>query len=174
VEEVYELNYMKIIKLGIISLVAFTLLLTFISFLFPSHIRISKATDIRAGKYEVISRLTNLSLRHNWYNSADSITVFGKNGKAKLVVNVDDPSNNAADMTVNVVLDGASFPDAKAKATGWTIIPSGIPNTITVQWYMDFHLRWYPWEKFSSLLLEKRYGPVLERGLEKLKASLEK
>jgi hypothetical protein len=37
---------------------------------------------------------------------------------------------------------------------------------------MDFKLRWYPWEKFSSLLLEKRYGPVMEQGLAKLKKSI--
>jgi hypothetical protein len=39
---------------------------------------------------------------------------------------------------------------------------------------MDFRLRWYPWEKFSSLLLEKRYGPMLENGLDNLKKLMEK
>lgn len=168
------MGIMRVVKLGIISLVAFAFLITGISFLFPSHVRISKATDVRAGKYDVISQLTNHPLRHTWYNDADSTTVFGKNGKPKLVVNVDNPSNNAADMTVNIVVEGASFPDAKVKSAGWAVIPAGIPNTVTIQWYMDFRLRWYPWEKFSSLLLEKRYGPVLEKGLEKLKAALEK
>lgn len=165
---------MRVIKLGIISLVVFTFLITGISFLFPSRVRISKAIDVQADKYAVISQLTDVSKRHGWYSSADSATVFGKNGKVKLVVNVDDPSNNTADMTVNVVTDGVSFPDAKVRDAGWTIIPASTPNTVTVQWYMDFKLKWYPWEKFSSLLLEKRYGPVLEKGLEKLKTSLEK
>jgi hypothetical protein len=62
----------------------------------------------------------------------------------------------------------------------WNCISYSDTNTIgrselvTLQWYMDFHLRWYPWEKFSSLLLEKRYGPMMEKGLERLKALLEK
>jgi hypothetical protein len=34
---------------------------------------------------------------------------------------------------------------------------------------MDFHLRWYPWEKFGSLLLEKSYGTKMEMGLMSLK-----
>jgi hypothetical protein len=34
---------------------------------------------------------------------------------------------------------------------------------------MDFRLRWYPWEKFSSLLFEKQYGTQMEAGLESLK-----
>jgi len=39
---------------------------------------------------------------------------------------------------------------------------------------MDFHLKWYPWEKFSSMLLENRYGPMMEQGLAKLKKVVEK
>jgi hypothetical protein len=38
---------------------------------------------------------------------------------------------------------------------------------------MDFHLRWYPWEKFASLLLEKSYGPRMEQGLATLKRLVE-
>ena len=165
---------MRVIKLGIISVVVFAFLITGISLLFPSHVRISKAIDVQTGKYEVINRLTDPSNRHSWYNNADSISLFGKNGKTKLVVNVDDPSNNITDMTVNIVMDGASFPDTKVREVGWTIIPGNTPNTVTVQWYMDFYLRWYPWEKFSGLLLEKRYGIVMEKGLERLKTLLEK
>jgi hypothetical protein len=34
---------------------------------------------------------------------------------------------------------------------------------------MDFRLRWYPWEKFSSLLFEKSYGLTMEKGLNNIK-----
>jgi len=165
---------MRVIKLGIISLVVFSLLLTAISFLFPSNVRISKAIDIRADKYELVGQLTNLPNRHNWYNNGDSIDLFGRNGKVKLVVNIDGQANPEADLPINVMISGASFPDANTRGAGWNIIPASTPQTVTVQWYMDFHLPWYPWEKFSGLLLEKRYGPVLEKGLERLKASVEK
>ncbi len=113
---------MKIIKLGLISIVFFAIFLTILSFFFPSHVRISKAMDIRASK--------------------DSILIF-KNS-------MNDPEIQ------------------------WNIMEATVPNTVTVQWYMDFHQRWYPWEKFSSLLLEKRYGPVLEKGLSDLKKRAEK
>jgi hypothetical protein len=35
-------------------------------------------------------------------------------------------------------------------------------------------LRWYPWEKFASLGLEKTYGSQMEVGLTRMKALLEK
>ena len=61
----------------------------------------------------------------------------------------------------------------KSAKTGWNILESGIPGTVTVQGYIDFYLGWLPWQKFSSLLLEKRYGPLLEKGLEQLKQRCE-
>ena len=76
--------------------------------------------------------------------------------------------------THSTVLAITKSPAFKNGESGWNFIPTSIPNTITIQWYMDFHLHWYPWEKFSSLLLEKRYGPMLEIGLANLKKVMEK
>jgi hypothetical protein len=75
---------------------------------------------------------------------------------------------------ITAVTDSAVLVQQKKAGSGWNVLDAGVPNTVTVQWYMDFHLRWYPWEKFSSLLLEKRYGPVMEKGLGNLRALLEK
>lgn len=57
--------------------------------------------------------------------------------------------------------------------TGWNLVPSQADSSTTVQWYMDFQLDWYPWEKFSSLLFEKQYGTQLEKGLHDLKEWVE-
>jgi hypothetical protein len=57
---------------------------------------------------------------------------------------------------------------------GWLLATGANSNSVTVQWYMDFHLRWYPWEKFSSFLFEKIYHPQLQQGLENLKKFVEK
>jgi hypothetical protein len=38
---------------------------------------------------------------------------------------------------------------------------------------MDFRLRWYPWQKFGSLLYEDTYGTMMQQGLQKLKTSAE-
>jgi len=120
---------MRVIKLGIISFVVFSFLITLISLFFPSHIRISRAIDINASKENVSHLINDSQARSTWY----------------------------------------PIDSAKNLAGGFNIIETGIPNTITVQWYMDFHLGWLPWKKFSGLLLEKRYGPIMESGLERLK-----
>jgi hypothetical protein len=34
---------------------------------------------------------------------------------------------------------------------------------------MDFHLKWYPWKKFSSLFFENTYGVMMQEGLENMR-----
>jgi hypothetical protein len=42
-------------------------------------------------------------------------------------------------------------------------------DSSTLQWYMDFNLKWYPWDKFRSLFYENIYGVQMEQGLSNLK-----
>ncbi len=57
----------------------------------------------------------------------------------------------------------------KPVINGWRIITYQQSDSVTLQWFIDFTLRWYPWEKFSSLLYEKMYGTQMEQGLTILK-----
>jgi hypothetical protein len=160
---------MRIIKLGIISIIVFSLLITGISLFFPSHVRISKAIDITTTKDSLITNLGHPNYWKKWYPGADTADIIAngirtRNGKELVVTGM-------ADSTITTITTG---PGAKENGSGWNIFPGRNPNSFTVQWYMDFNLRWYPWEKFSSLLLEKRYGLMMEQGLGKLKTLLEK
>lgn len=165
---------MRIIKLGLISIVVFALLITGFSLFFPSNIRISKAIDINASKDSVLLQISKVENWKNWFPGADSTALMIQEGK---IIGITTKANQEliidkiSDTTVLVVTKN---PGAKDGESGWNFIPASIPNTITIQWYMDFHLHWYPWEKFSSLLLEKRYGPMLEIGLARLKRFMEK
>lgn len=42
-----------------------------------------------------------------------------------------------------------------------------------VQWYFDIKLKWYPWEKFGSIIFDKQFGPPMERSLNNLKKLVE-
>lgn len=58
--------------------------------------------------------------------------------------------------------------------TGWQLHRSNPQDSATLQWYMDFHLSWYPWQKFGSLFYENNYGRMMEQGLYNLKREVEK
>jgi hypothetical protein len=73
----------------------------------------------------------------------------------------------------NEVIAAYMLPNREVK-TGWQIAASIGSNGVTVQWYMEFHLQWYPWEKFSSFMFDRVYDPQLQQGLDNLKALLER
>ena len=47
-------------------------------------------------------------------------------------------------------------------------------DSVTVQSWMDFHFRWYPWEKLGILVYDKQFGPLMEESLTDLKRFMEK
>lgn len=155
---------MRIIKLAIISLVFFSLLITAISLLIPSHIRLTRTIDIQTEKEKLLEQLSDSSKWRDWYpgmnSGGDSLNTLWDKTK---ITSVTDSS-----VIATTTAENRDF------INGWTIYPGMRPNSFTVQWYMDFRLRWYPWEKFSSLMFEKRYGNHMESGLQKLRSLLEK
>ena len=164
---------MRLIKLAIISFVVFFLLITGISMFFPSHVRISRATDIAAPMDSVHARISQPLHWKSWYPGADTLSLYEADGVIK---GIRMPGNQVLMITGfndSTVTAANSTSDKERATMGWNLIRNN-GGTMTVQWYMDFKLRWYPWEKFSSLLLEKRYGPVMEQGLADLKKSFNK
>jgi hypothetical protein len=55
----------------------------------------------------------------------------------------------------------------------WQLYSYASADSVTVQWYMDFTLKWYPWQKFSSLFYEGTYGQMMQKGLDNLKKESE-
>ena len=165
---------MGVIKLGFISLIVFALLITGISLFIPSNIRISKAIDITASKDSLMMQIADAANWKNWYPGADTSANYTVANQIRGIVTGDKQILMITAATDSTVVTTNAGPNSKKGGSGWNIFSGIAPNKVTVQWYMHFDLRWYPWEKFSSLLLEKRYGPMMENGLQKLKDLLEK
>ena len=107
----------------------------------------------------------------NWYPSDDAAELLYINETVEGI-----KLDNATNLVIKTkktdeVIANYAGPGSKDIITGWKVIPAS--NSVAVHWYMNFHLSWYPWKKFSSLLFEKRYGPVMEQGLNNLKNYLE-
>ena len=163
---------MRVIKLAILSFIFLFLLVTTISFFIPSHIRISRATDINNKKSEVMSFIADPLKWKEWYPGADSLGILYIEGKPKGILL--DRSGlhglsilNSNDSIVTVVEVGNT--STQRMEMGWKVISGGNENNVVAQAYMDFKLSWYPWEKFKSLFFENIYGAHLEKGLANLK-----
>jgi hypothetical protein len=166
---------MRFLRLIIISLVFFSLIITGISLFIPSRVTISRAVHINNSTEAVMDELSDPARWKDWYPAAHAADLYYENGTIKGLV-LDDIKKRyivIKDIKQNEVIAAYVLPHGKVK-TGWQIAPSIGNNVVTVQWYMEFHLRWYPWEKFSSFMFERVYGPQLQQGLDNLKALLER
>jgi hypothetical protein len=165
---------MKYLKLAFISVIVFGVIVTFISFFFPSNVRISKAVDIQVQKDSLMAVLGDPSRWKEWYPGADTFRLVSQQGLPVFRLNEKGAVLEVVGRSDSSIELSATGPGVKDMKSGWNIHSAPVPRTQTVQWYLDFRLRWYPWEKFSSITFEKRYGPYLEQGLEKLKKMLER
>ena len=162
---------MRVIKLAAISIVVLFAVITVISFFIPPHIRISRAIDINAPAESLMQQIGEPVHWKDWYPVEGSSQPFYAGSEIKGI---------RLDSVNAVVISGktdstitAEFTPAKKKIkTVWVVMGNG--NSSVVQWYMDFHLGWYPWEKFKSLLFDKIYGSQMEKGLANLKTIAER
>lgn len=155
---------MRVLKLLLISLVVFSILVFLISLLFPSQVRVSRAASIHAAEPGVLANLRDLRSWQHWNEMVQNPELTGVSVSPgqfqsdQLQINLKDQEPvRLVWMKNGITIEG-----------GFNLIPSTGETTI-VQWYMDFPLKWYPWEKFGSIVFDKQIGPVMERSLEKFK-----
>lgn len=162
---------MKLLRLAIFSFLFLFLIIFCISLFIPSHIRISKALRIQASKEEVMKQLEDPGNWKKWFPNADTAKIYYENGQAAGLIIHENPGRYiriTGKTDTNVKAEYVNIRQKKVTA-GWNLPTELITDTaVTVQWYMDFQLRWYPWEKFASMLYEKQYGPQMEQGLANL------
>lgn len=160
---------MRIVKLIIISVIVLFLILTAFAFLLPSQIRISRATDITVAAQFIRPQLQNLKEWENW------------NEYIKALPKKNSTSDSISSKELSVILsnsgkelikttwrqqNGKTFPGI------FRLVEHG--SVTTVQWYFEFKINWYPWEKFGSIIYDKQLGPYMEKSLNNLKRLLEK
>ena len=58
--------------------------------------------------------------------------------------------------------------------TGKFILIDSPPGQVDLQWMLEFHFRWYPWEKLAAMFYDRQLGPEMETILAALKSYVEK
>jgi ribosome-associated toxin RatA of RatAB toxin-antitoxin module len=149
-----------IIKLFFISLVFLFLLGTGISLMIPSHIRISKAINLHAPKDTIFSLVKNPERWKEWHPA-----FMESPGRKSFDTIIVSDILQQGDTVTMLLRQGKKEP----VANGWKIYEHSDVDSLTLQWYMDFRLKWYPWKKFSSLFFENTYGVMMQEGLTNLK-----
>ncbi|WP_346238936.1 SRPBCC family protein [Niabella insulamsoli] len=161
---------MKYLRLFVLSFIVFFALACIVSFFIPSHVRIFRMVRVAKERTGILDPVRDLAQWKTWYPGFETIAlqqpqrVDNKVVKAaidKVLIEVTESSDSLVVVKMQK--------DDRPVISGWQINKDQKSDSLALQAYMDFKLKWYPWEKFSSLLLDKSYGDRMKHALENLK-----
>ena len=163
---------MRLIKLVLISAIVLFALITALSLLLPSHVRVSRAINISGSREMIHPYLGDLREWKKWnrfVQQADSI---------KTIETISNDLVEAEKIQIRLIRKAADTietnwmqPGGKTSIGGFALLPG--EHFTVVQWYFDFHLDWYPWQKFQSIIYDKQLGQPMEISLQQLKQIIE-
>ena len=159
---------MRLIKLAILSFIVLFILVTIISLFIPANIRISKATNIATEDALLDTNIRNLLNWKNWHPALKAIPQEEIRG-SRHRIEIRGTTMALEDRTTDEIVISMTKDKGRPVWNGFKFIKHPQSDSTTLQWYMDFKLRWYPWEKFKSLFYENIYGVQMEQGLWNLK-----
>lgn len=165
---------MRLIKLALLSAIFLFLVVTAISLLLPSTINISRAIDINAPIDSVYNNLNDLTKWKKWlagYDSANT-TISAKSSGQGAVLSMNKTTVTIIGSTKDKI---ESFWQSGSKSLKgeFNIFKNDNSSLVTVQWHFSQHVKWYPWEKFASIVTDKVMSPVMEKSLDNLKKLVE-
>ena len=161
---------MRFVKFFIICFGVFFLILLGFSWFIPSEVHVSRAINLAAHQSTVLNNINDFAQWKNWYDGFDHVVLTNeKMEKNKLV------SCAANGILLNQIVSNDSLvtvtmtKNKRPIENSFKLIRYANVDSITLQNYMVFKFKWYPWEKLSSLFFDKNYGPIMEKNLVKLK-----
>ena len=162
---------MRFVKLAVISIIALFGVITLISLLLPSHIRISRAIDINAAPGKIHPLVANLQQWEQWN---EYIRAYHNRVAERNTLKADEISILVTSNTDSLVKADWLQPSGNKFGSGFALFRNaGGSGHTTLQWYFEFHVNWYPWEKFQSIVYDQQLGPVMEKSLANLKRIVE-
>lgn len=156
--------------------------ITLFSLLIPSRVMTARSVVIHADPVLVYNEIADLKNWKHWHpvfvqdsnkisftqNSSgkDAAASWASNNKEnKLVI------TGSTNKSIELLLQRPGENDVKNIIS---INPVNDSTAIQVEWRALVTLKWYPWEKFYGIFVEKVSGPGYEMALNKLKELVEK
>jgi hypothetical protein len=163
------------LKLIIASLVVFSVIILFLFALFPSDISVTRVVEINCSRENLIGKIADLRTWPKWnlLLAAPSANSLSNNHANQ----IDSGFLNIGGVLVSLLYAG---PDSivtrwqhNSKTFSGIFHLTGVDDRVVLEWKLNFHVKWYPWDKLASMFYEKEIGPVMEQSLVKLQAVAE-
>lgn len=172
---------MRLFKGFFIVLLGLFAVVTIMSLFIPSKIMVTKGVVINADANKVLTEISDLQNWKHWQpvfmadtsnlsfsdednGSFKTCEWVSKGKKNKIVIK----SQSKEGINVSLLRDGEN-----EVLNTITVLPLQDSNQVQVDWNVLIKLKWYPWEKFYGIFIEKITGDGYEAALNSLKKYVE-
>jgi len=163
----------QIARLTTISLVILFIVVFAVSALFPSTVVVSRAVNINVSQEKIFPQINNFTAWKTWMEGVNDTTLKIQSANEAFIG--DNKVSLAVDADSNKVHSVWTNPHNRIMNSDINLFANtSAPNVTVVQWQFVQKLKWYPWEKFGSLLSDKILGSMMEKNLNKLKEEAER
>jgi hypothetical protein len=172
---------MRLFKGFFIVLAGLFIFITILSLFIPSKLMVTRAVVINANTAKVFSEISDLQNWKHWQPvfMSDSAQINFKTDTSgisnycewyskgkKNAIEVTKKNNNS----IAAVLKRSGENDVQNTIS---ILPLADSNQVQAEWNVLIKLKWYPWEKFYGIFIEKISGQGYEDALNSLKNYVE-
>jgi hypothetical protein len=176
---------MRLIKMFFIVVIGLFAVLTIIGLVIPSRAKISRGIIIEADSATVYKALSDVKEWNQWlpWITADSGAIVQlspiTNAKGSYFKWKGMQHKNAGFITIQELKPQLielfyQIEEMNDAEGGFRIYASDSTNQRTeVLWFMEYKLKWYPWERFYGIFIDPVVGTSFEQGLSNLKVKLE-
>jgi len=166
-------------------LVGLFAVVTIIGLFIPSSVKISRGIIIRADSVTVHKELSDVKNWNRWlpWITSDSGALVqvsavtdqpGSFFKWKGLNNESSGTITLQQINPDVIHVLYQLKEMNDAEGGFRLQSTGaLKQETEVQWFMEYKLKWYPWERFYGIFLDKIIAPAFDKGLEQLKAHIE-
>lgn len=169
---------MRYVKMLLTGLLGLALLATLIGLLMPSSVKVSRGVIIDADSVSVEAILMDQDHWKEWLpwtNQSQGILIQEKGERGKKGYEYRWESldgKNTGLLTYQgkepgLLLFSYEFKEMNKSQGGFRIRKIAEGRT-EVQWFMEYPLKWYPWERFYGIFIDGMIGSVMETGLQEL------
>jgi hypothetical protein len=172
---------MQMIKGFLIAVTGLFIMITLVSLFIPSQVTVTRGVVVNAGAGKVFSVLHNFREWARWQPAlkADPAGLRFSNDSAGINSfcewETHGKKNHFAFTALgdNRLTATLSREGENEVVNTLRILPLGDSNSVQVEWKALTKLKWYPWEKFYGIFIEKMLGQGYEDALNGLKQYVE-
>ncbi len=176
---------MRFVKMFLFVLIGLFAVITIIGLFIPSSVKISRGVIINADSVKVHNELSDVKNWNQWlpWITADNGAIVqlspvtnapgsffkwqGLKYKSAGTITLQQINPDMITMLYHLKDMNDAEGGFRLRSTG------AVKQDTEVQWFMEYKLKWYPWERFYGIFLDHIIGPAFDKGLEQLKTYTE-